>query len=90
MAYQCCGDRTTLGRPIRAFQSWDSGLFLAWLLFGESCAVVLRFLSRMSRAAGFRILFWNPVILSDETKAHVPGVTAFSPAGCVGGASLPV
>lgn len=90
MAYQCCRDRATLGHPLRAFQSWDSGLFLAWILFGESCAVVLRFLARMSRAAGFRILFWNPVLLSDESKAHVPSVTAFSPAGCVGSASLPV
>ncbi|XP_023087424.1 vasoactive intestinal polypeptide receptor 1 isoform X3 [Piliocolobus tephrosceles] len=44
------------------------------------CAVVLRFLARMSHAAGFRILFWNPVILPDETKTHIPGVTAFSPA----------
>lgn len=52
--------------------------------------MVLRFLARMPRAAGFRILFWNPVILSDETKTHVPGVTALPPVECGGGASLPV
>lgn len=35
----------------------------------------------MSRATGFRILFWNRVILPNETP--IPGVTAFSPA-CLG------
>lgn len=37
----------------------------------------------MSRATGFRILFRNRVILPNETKIHIPGVTAFSPA-CLG------